>query len=254
MIRSGASAQAIRAAVPSVSRTNVYLKIQKFRKYGTVARVETKTIGRPRVVDDGTEKFILGLMAAKPTIELDEMQHHIATELKLNISTSTISRTISRAGLGIRGRDKKGTKGRYIKAPAWEKPGSNASTASPVTASAPPAASSSFPAPEAQVALAATEGAHDPHHMSHVLQDDPDYMAWEQEQTLQQQQPGEHLHTEEEELSHLLDPSLTSHHHRQQQYQPAHPAPYPVNMMMPSMPQARPAPQQRVYQSPYAPI
>lgn len=104
LIAAGQNATSIRAAVPTVSRTNIYLKMAKYRKHGTVSRIETKPIGRPRLLTNDTEKFLLGLMAAKPGIELEEMQGHVLQVLGLSVSTSTISRTISRSGLGVRGR------------------------------------------------------------------------------------------------------------------------------------------------------
>ncbi|KAI4719030.1 hypothetical protein E4T48_04789 [Aureobasidium sp. EXF-10727] len=99
MVSEGKSAMAIRAAVPNVSRTNVYLKIAKFKKHGTVGRVQTKTLGRPRAMSEGVDKFLQGLLAAKPDMELDEMRRHLQKELQLTVSMSTISRAISRAGI-----------------------------------------------------------------------------------------------------------------------------------------------------------
>ncbi|GAB7355010.1 hypothetical protein MBLNU459_g5617t1 [Dothideomycetes sp. NU459] len=99
MISEGRSAIDIRAAVPTVSRTNVYLKIAKFKKHGTVGRVQTKTLGRPRVMGEGVDKFLQGLLAAKPDMELDEMRRHLQAELQLHVSMSTISRAITRAGI-----------------------------------------------------------------------------------------------------------------------------------------------------------
>lgn len=99
MIEEGKSALAIRAAVPDVSRTNVYLKIAKFRKHGTVGRVQTKTLGRPRVMSEGVDKFLQGLLAAKPDMELEEMRRHIQDQLHVTVSMSTISRAITRAGM-----------------------------------------------------------------------------------------------------------------------------------------------------------
>lgn len=99
MIAEGRSAIDIRAAVPSVSRTNVYLKIAKFKKHGTVGRVQTKTLGRPRVMGDGVDKFLQGLLTAKPDMELDEMRRHLQSQLQLQVSMSTISRAITRAGI-----------------------------------------------------------------------------------------------------------------------------------------------------------
>lgn len=99
MVTEGKSAMAIRAAVPNVSRTNVYLKITKFKKHGTVGRVQTKTLGRPRAMTEGVDKFLQGLLAAKPDMELDEMRRHLQKELDLTVSMSTISRAIARAGI-----------------------------------------------------------------------------------------------------------------------------------------------------------
>lgn len=99
MVGEGKSAMAIRAAVPNVSRTNVYLKIAKFKKHGTVGRVQTKTLGRPRAMSEGVDKFLQGLLAAKPDMELDEMRQHLQKELQLTVSMSTISRAIARAGI-----------------------------------------------------------------------------------------------------------------------------------------------------------
>lgn len=99
MVSEGKSAMAIRAAVPNVSRTNVYLKIAKFKKHGTVGRVQTKTLGRPRAMSEGVDKFLQGLLAAKPDMELDEMRRHLQKELELTVSMSTISRAIARAGI-----------------------------------------------------------------------------------------------------------------------------------------------------------
>ncbi|KAI5198225.1 hypothetical protein E4T38_07648 [Aureobasidium subglaciale] len=99
MVSEGKSAMAIRAAVPDVSRTNVYLKIAKFKKHGTVGRVQTKTLGRPRAMSEGVDKFLQGLLAAKPDMELDEMRRHLQKELQLTVSMSTISRAIARAGI-----------------------------------------------------------------------------------------------------------------------------------------------------------
>ncbi|KAG9753954.1 hypothetical protein KCU73_g5770, partial [Aureobasidium melanogenum] len=99
MVSEGKSAMAIRAAVPNVSRTNVYLKIAKFKKHGTVGRVQTKTLGRPRAMSEGVDKFLQGLLAAKPDMELDEMRRHLQKELQLTVSMSTISRAIARAGI-----------------------------------------------------------------------------------------------------------------------------------------------------------
>lgn len=100
MIASGSSANAIRAAIPSLSRTNVYLKISKYKRHGTVGRVQLKPTGRPRMLDARTEAFIQALLATKPGMELDEMQAAIARELGVSCSVSTVSRAISRAGLG----------------------------------------------------------------------------------------------------------------------------------------------------------
>jgi transposase len=99
MVSEGKSAMAIRAAVPNVSRTNVYLKIAKFKKHGTVGRVQTKTLGRPRAMSEGVDKFLQGLLAAKPDMELEEMRRHLQKELELTVSMSTISRAIARAGI-----------------------------------------------------------------------------------------------------------------------------------------------------------
>ena len=99
MIEEGKTAIAIRAAVPDVSRTNVYLKIAKFKKHGTVRRVQTKTLGRPRVMSEGVDKFLQGLLTAKPDMELEEMRRHIQDQLQLTVSMSTISRAITRAGI-----------------------------------------------------------------------------------------------------------------------------------------------------------
>lgn len=99
MIEEGKNAIAIRAAVPDVSRTNVYLKIAKFKKHGTVGRVQTKTLGRPRVMSEGVDKFLQGLLAAKPDMELEEMRRHIQDQLRVTVSMSTISRAITRAGM-----------------------------------------------------------------------------------------------------------------------------------------------------------
>lgn len=99
MIEEGQSAIAIRAAVPNVSRTNVYLKIAKFKKHGTVGRVQTKTLGRPRVMSEGVDKFLQGLLAAKPDMELEEMRRHMQDQLHITVSMSTISRAITRAGI-----------------------------------------------------------------------------------------------------------------------------------------------------------
>jgi len=99
MVEEGKSAMAIRSAVPNVSRTNVYLKIAKYKKHGTVGRVQTKTLGRPRVMDEGIDKFLQGLLAAKPGMELEEMRRHLQDRLHITVSMSTISRAISRSGV-----------------------------------------------------------------------------------------------------------------------------------------------------------
>ena len=45
------------------------------------------------------DKFLQGLLAAKPDMELDEMRRHLQKELQLTVSMSTISRAITRAGI-----------------------------------------------------------------------------------------------------------------------------------------------------------
>lgn len=222
MINQGKTALAIRAAVPNVSRTNVYLKIAKFKKHGTVGRVQTKALGRPRAMGESVEKFLQGLLAAKPNMELEEMRRHLQDQLQITVSMSTISRAITRStlqpGRPHRSRNSAGTR-RRIKPVA---------TTTTTTEGTDEAASAVAAAAAAAAAAAHPRSfAHNDQSTQHVHVDEDGLAAWDQmdpvagpshhlrqnqhhhlhQQHVLMQMPS-HQHDHQHEAMHALDPSL----------------------------------------------
>jgi transposase len=242
MVSEGKSAMAIRAAVPNVSRTNVYLKIAKFKKHGTVGRVQTKTLGRPRAMGEGVDKFLQGLLAAKPDMELDEMRRHLQNELQLTVSMSTISRAISRAGIAS-GQRRSSTAAAVprrrittaIKAAAQKEPShtTTPTTTTTTTPQQPPPLALHMP--HEQVSLDHLTQL--PNHV-HLL--DP----WQDMPV----PPLQHSHAPQHHMHiHELDPSLTPAYHSAAVYHNMYPDTDPHAM-------ALSASSIDVYRSPYAPM
>ncbi|TIA24246.1 hypothetical protein D6C81_02529 [Aureobasidium pullulans] len=239
MVSEGKSAMAIRAAVPNVSRTNVYLKIAKFKKHGTVGRVQTKTLGRPRAMSEGVDKFLQGLLAAKPDMELDEMRRHLQKELQLTVSMSTISRAIARAGIA-----------------SGQRPVRTRTTTSTTTANAAPrrrAANKVIAQKEPDHSLPQQPllPLHMPEHVSidHVTELPADAHLldpWQDLTISTSQHPHTH-HQLHPHHMHALDPSLASAYHNAAVYHNLYADPDPHVMAMTTEPLD-------VYRSPYAPI
>lgn len=251
MIAEGKSAIDIRAAVPAVSRTNVYLKIAKFKKHGTVGRVQTKTLGRPRVMGDGVDKFLRGLLAAKPDMELDEMRRHLQSQLQLQVSMSSISRAITRAGIA-NGRTTKTRNARRRKNKLSALAGEDTEAAighdEPITIHHDEDAHTDDLSPIEQSTW------------EHNVHRHPEDMQQMQQMQLHHPQHAvaqmQHYHHNQHETLHALDPSLAQVYAQPAMYH----ALYPVMTPIPRDPQhgSSMAPGQTlgvdIYRSPYGPI
>jgi transposase len=241
MVSEGKSAMAIRAAVPNVSRTNVYLKIAKFKKHGTVGRVQTKTLGRPRAMSEGVDKFLQGLLAAKPDMELDEMRRHLQKELELTVSMSTISRAIARAGIApgqrpVRTRNTTSGPNAIPRRRAANKPIAQKEPVQQMTQQ-----------PVVPLSLPMHVPTHVPlDHLTEISTDAHLLDPWQDLTVPPSQHPHQHPHLQPHHM-HALDPSLASAYHSAAVYHHLYADPDPNVMVMDPSPLD-------VYRSPYAPL
>jgi len=105
MLRSGFRPLEIRKALPHISKSNIYLKYNKFRKSGTSLADKTayRKTGRPKKLGESLEGFIAGLLVSKPGLELAEIADVLQKEKGIECSTTSVSRAIARVQ-GPRGR------------------------------------------------------------------------------------------------------------------------------------------------------
>ncbi|CAD0094719.1 unnamed protein product [Aureobasidium vineae] len=237
MVSEGKSAMAIRAAVPNVSRTNVYLKIAKFKKHGTVGRVQTKTLGRPRAMSEGVDKFLQGLLAAKPDMELDEMRRHLQKELQLTVSMSTISRAISRAGIAP---EKRPVRTRATASTSTAAPRRRAANKVTVQKDAVQPLTQQLPLPRYVPQHVPID------HLAELPTDAHLLDPWQDLTVPPPQHPHHHTQLQSHHL-HVLDPSLAPSYHNVAVYHDLYADPDPHVMAMN-------ASALDVYRSPYAPL
>ena len=87
------------AKLLNVSVGLVHNVVSCHRRFGQVNDPRPRSYGRHRILDNDDLSFIHGVIGAKPTIFLDELQYKLATVRGVQVSLATVSRTLSREGL-----------------------------------------------------------------------------------------------------------------------------------------------------------
>jgi len=105
MLHAGYRPLEIRKVLPHISKSNIYLKYNKFRKEGTslADKAAYRKTGRPKKLGDHLEGFIADLLVSKPGLELAEIAELLQKEKGVECSTTSVSRAIARVQ-GPRGR------------------------------------------------------------------------------------------------------------------------------------------------------
>ena len=73
--------------------------LKNMQEFGTVSNPLSKRTGRPRAADDGDVLYITEIIKTCPTIYLDELQYKLETVRGVELSITTLSRTMRRIGL-----------------------------------------------------------------------------------------------------------------------------------------------------------
>ncbi|KAL4247973.1 Homedomain-like superfamily protein, partial [Pleurotus pulmonarius] len=81
-----------------ISTRTIYRILEKWRHLRTVTLGST-AVGRPRELTHYDFDFIEGLVEQQPDIYLSEIRHALRSVLDLDVSLSTISRSLLRRGL-----------------------------------------------------------------------------------------------------------------------------------------------------------
>lgn len=81
------------------STSTVYDILQTWRQYGDVENLYRQSPGRRRCLDQHAINYISSLIQANPTLYLDEIQHDLEAALDVNVSLSTIYRTLVRIAI-----------------------------------------------------------------------------------------------------------------------------------------------------------
>ena len=87
------------AGLLDVSLGFVHNVVSCHERFGQVNDPRPRSYGRHRILDDNDISFISEVIRAQPTIYLDEIQHKLAAVRRIQVSTATISRALSRMGL-----------------------------------------------------------------------------------------------------------------------------------------------------------
>lgn len=80
----------------NTSRRTVQKIQASLKTFGTPRPPPMCRRGRPPLLTDAMEEDLCALLAARPTLYLDELQYHILLEFDVWISESTVSRAIHR--------------------------------------------------------------------------------------------------------------------------------------------------------------
>ncbi|GAB7342096.1 hypothetical protein MBLNU457_g0372t1 [Dothideomycetes sp. NU457] len=124
LLLSGLRPLEIRKALPHISKSNIYLKYNKFRKIGTSIADKTtyRKTGRPKILSETLEDFISVLLLDKPGLELAQIAEVLKTEKGIECSTTSVSRAIARIQ-GPRGRGLKSRRLGQLKREKLERQG-----------------------------------------------------------------------------------------------------------------------------------
>ena len=84
------------AQLSGPSKRTVNYVLETYRNYGQVANPFIQPQGLHRVLDRDDLNFIDSVLAAEPSLYLDEIQEKLRIFQDIEVSISTISRTLSR--------------------------------------------------------------------------------------------------------------------------------------------------------------
>lgn len=84
-------------------RRTVYNIIDTFLTYGQASNPNARPAGRKRILERQDTEFLMALLDENHTIFLDELQEQFAAERDIDISLSTLSRTLARLALTRKG-------------------------------------------------------------------------------------------------------------------------------------------------------
>lgn len=87
------------AQLAGCSERSIYNVLRMYREYGHTSNHHARTRARPRALDIGDVNYIVSLLDANPALYLDELQALLEENRGVEVSLSTLSRTIRRAAL-----------------------------------------------------------------------------------------------------------------------------------------------------------
>jgi transposase len=73
------------------SRSTIYAILQLYKRYGEVTNPLANRTGRRRVLDPNDLQYIQGILEARPTSYLDEIQEKLFQNCEILVSLATLS-------------------------------------------------------------------------------------------------------------------------------------------------------------------
>lgn len=87
------------AQLAQCSERTVYEILQVYRECEELRDPYARTRGRPRVLETSNINYILSLLAADPTLYLDEIQDRLINNRGVDVSIATVARAIRRMNI-----------------------------------------------------------------------------------------------------------------------------------------------------------
>lgn len=87
------------AGLAGCSERTVYDILAQFRQFGEPANQLAQPRHRPRVLETSDVQYVVSLLQANPSLYLDELQHRLSIGREIDVSISTLSRTLRRISL-----------------------------------------------------------------------------------------------------------------------------------------------------------
>ncbi|KAJ7578286.1 hypothetical protein C8J56DRAFT_722140, partial [Mycena floridula] len=85
-----------------ISFSHLYLVFRRFRRTGSVKKLNPLPAGRPRLLVNQDVQFLLRLARYRPTLFLDEYCKLLTQKRTISVSLSTLHCTFERAGLSVK--------------------------------------------------------------------------------------------------------------------------------------------------------
>lgn len=108
------------ATLVNCSESTIWEVLRLHRKYDQVTKPHTQNRGRGRALDNADVQYLSSLLLANPVLYLDELQEQLATVRNVEVSISTLSRTLRRTAVSNKSVSNKAAERNELLRATWQ--------------------------------------------------------------------------------------------------------------------------------------